>query len=85
MSAPVRVVTQVVSAFTIVGTDILIDAALQISRAVARLDPTKQELALRVSVMARMEPLPHAPCGKMGVLVILERSAIGDVEHVDKK
>jgi len=44
-----------VSAFTIVDTDILIDAALQISEAVSCLDDIEQRSALAISVITQME------------------------------
>jgi len=45
------------SALTIVDTDILIDAALQISAAVNCLDDLEQKAALAISVITQMELL----------------------------
>ena len=47
--------TQIVNALTIVDTDILIDAALQINKAIDCLDGLEQNSMLAVSVITQME------------------------------
>lgn len=54
-SAPPRMETQLVNTVTIVDTDILIDAALQISKAIDCLDGLEQNSKLSVSVITQME------------------------------
>ena len=46
---------QIVNALTIVDTDVLIDAALQISKAIDCLDGLEQNSVLAVSVITQME------------------------------
>ena len=47
--------TQIMNALTIVDTDVLIDAALQISKAIDCLDGLEQNSMLAISVITQME------------------------------
>ena len=54
-SAPTRMEAQIVKALTIVDTDILIDATLQINKAIDCLDGLEQNSMLAISVITQME------------------------------